>query len=277
MSTLTQTLHDTAAPGDEPLGGDIPPVTWDGHAIDCGACRYAFLRDAGRCQPGRTCMQDRYARRIDRFFRRNPEFGSDALDHPYFEVRAIAVRSADLFHVAKLIDDPDETVRHSVAMRVPQGQLLRMVNDPHREVRIRVAYRLEPESLPLMRHDPDYHVRTVAARRMPAALLGQMVIDPDEAVRREVAQRIDIPGLFRLVGDASVLVRRVVAQRLPVAMLERLARDPDWSVRWEVIQRAAPDLLAKMADAGYEQDVELRRAVAERLRAIDTQEGEDHG
>ncbi len=273
MNALVKRMDDVP-PDEEPIGGDIPPVTWDGRPIACADCRYASLREAGRCEPGRTCLQDRYARRIDRFFRRNPEFGTDELDHPYFEVRAIAVRSADLFHVARLIDDPDETVRHSVAMRVPQGLLLRMVYDPHREVRIRVAYRLEPESLPLMRHDPDYHVRTVAARRMPAALLGQMVDDPDDAVRREVARRIDVPGLFRLLHDDSVMVRRVVAQRLPAAMLERLAGDADWSVRWEVIQRAGPELLAQMAG---DVDVELRRAAMERLHAITASAGEHHG
>lgn len=276
MNAVARPL-DQAPADEEAVGGDIPPVTWDGHPIVCADCRYAALLETGRCEPGRSCMQDRYARRIDRFFRRNPELGTGELDHPYFEVRAIAVRSADLFHVARLIDDADETVRHSVAMRVPQGLLLRMVHDPHREVRIRVAYRLEPESLPLLRHDPDYHVRTVAARRMPAALLGQMVDDPDDAVRREVAQRIDVPGLFRLMHDPSVMVRRVVAQRLPAAMLDRLAGDGDWSVRWEVIQRAGPELLARLADEGYEDDVELRRAATERLRTFQTQAGEEHG
>jgi len=46
-----------------------PAVTWDGRPIACADCRYASLREAGRCEPGRTCLQDRYARRIDRFFR----------------------------------------------------------------------------------------------------------------------------------------------------------------------------------------------------------------
>lgn len=246
-------------------GGDIPPLRWDGAPIDCSTCEYQHLLAAQRCQPGRTCMQDRYARRIDRFFRRNPEFGTEQLGHAYFEVRAIAVRHADIFHVAALMTDADETVRHSVAMRLPQRQLLRMADDPHREVRIRVAYRLDTGSVAIMRNDPDYHVRTVVARRMPKALLGLMTSDADEAVRREVAQRIEMPALLKLTDDSSTAVRCVVASRVPTGLLARFVHDPEWRVRWEVVQRADAEVLRSMlGDA----DSELRRVAAERLSAL---------
>ena len=65
-------------------------------------------------------MQDAYARRIDRFFRTHPRHANRHLDHPYFEVRAIAARYADLFHLAALMADPDETVRLQVALRLPE-------------------------------------------------------------------------------------------------------------------------------------------------------------
>ena len=45
------------------------------------------------------------------------------------------------------MDDPDETVRMQLALRLPQRQLLRMREDPHREVRIRVAQRLAVDHL----------------------------------------------------------------------------------------------------------------------------------
>ena len=62
---------------------------------------------------------------------------SNNLDHPYFEVRAIAVRHAPLFHLPRLMDDIDETVRSSVARRLPRRLLLKMRNDHDREVRSR--------------------------------------------------------------------------------------------------------------------------------------------
>lgn len=264
---MTRDAEDRSA-----AGGDIPAVTWRGEAIDCGRCPHGrTLRAGGGCEPGRSCVQDRYARRIDRFFRVHPGLANDHLDHPYFEVRAIAARHADLFHLKRLVDDEDETVRHSVAMRLPQKQLLAMAADPHREVRIRVAWRLEPHLLGRLQRDPDYHVRSIVARRLPAALLGALVHDPDDAVRAEVAQRLEMPALWALVDDPSVRVRRVVVERLPVPLLGRFARDPDFGVRWAVTQRADARVLEQMlADA----DEEIRRAADARLRGATSPEPE---
>jgi hypothetical protein len=74
---------------------------WTGRAARSTVrCPYAALRgragEAG-CEPGRACMQDAYARRIDRFFRWHPALANEQLAHPYFEVRAIAARYADVF------------------------------------------------------------------------------------------------------------------------------------------------------------------------------------
>ena len=69
---------------------DIAARHWQGGELDCAACPHASMRLEGGCEPGRICMQDAYARRIDRFFRTHPELANEHLGHPYFEVRAIA-------------------------------------------------------------------------------------------------------------------------------------------------------------------------------------------
>ncbi|PZQ66392.1 MAG: hypothetical protein DI563_23630, partial [Variovorax paradoxus] len=142
--------------------GDIEARHWQGGPVDCSACDCRFLRalpaDQG-CEPGHACVQDAYARRIDRFFRWHPDLADSQLPHPYFEVRAIAARHASVFRLPALIDDPDETVRLQVALRLPLRQLVRLAHDPHREVRIRVAQRIEGPALAAMRSDADYGVR----------------------------------------------------------------------------------------------------------------------
>ncbi|MDP3324550.1 MAG: 4Fe4S-binding leucine-rich repeat protein, partial [Hydrogenophaga sp.] len=58
--------------------GDIEASHWQGGPVDCSACEYQALRDRAAeqgCEPGHACMQDVYARRIDRFFRWHPEQG----------------------------------------------------------------------------------------------------------------------------------------------------------------------------------------------------------
>ena len=129
---------------------DIPPIDWHGAPITeatCANCEHAVLRARSACEPGRSCMRDVYARRIDRFFRSHPQLANAHLADAYFEVRAIAARYADIFRLAALMNDPDETVRLQVALRVPQRLLLTLRDDPHREVRIRVAQRIDPALL----------------------------------------------------------------------------------------------------------------------------------
>lgn len=257
--------------------GDIPSLHWQGGAVDCGTCCYADMRSQPGelgCEPGHACMQDVYARRIDRFFRWHPTLGDEQLAHPYFEVRAIAARHASVFRLPALIGDPDETVRLQIALRLPLTQLTRLATDPHREVRIRVAQRLAPAELAALRDDPDYGVRELVARRLPLAILPTMAADPDRAVRMRVAQRLEMPALLRMADDGEPEVRRIVAGRLPASLLPRMAGDTDWRVRWEVAQRADAVTLAALRD---DDDAEVRQTVRERQARDVTRIGVAHG
>ena len=256
---------------------DIPAQHWQGGPIECQACAYEQLRaldDKQGCEPGHACMQDVYARRIDRFFRWYPELSDDQLTHGYFEVRAIAARRASVFRLMALIRDPDETVRMQVALRLPQTLLDKLAKDPHREVRIRVAQRLAAPELAAMRNDPDYAVRELVAQRIPLAILPTMALDPDRAVRMRVAQRLDMPALLRMADDPDADVRRIVAECLPIALLSRLAHDTDWRVRWEVAQRADGPTLEAMHN---DDEPEVRQAVHERRKRNVTPIGVAHG
>ena len=242
--------------------GDIEPRHWLGGGIDCAACPHREMAAQGDCQPGHSCMQDAYARRIDRFFRRHADLAAAHLQHPYFEVRAIAARHVDLFRLPALMNDPDETVRLQLALRVPQRLLSQMRADPHREVRIRVAQRLADIELPTMLRDPDDEVRKVIARRLPEHLLPLLARDPDRQVRCEVARRIGMPTLWAMSDDSQPEVRRLVAERLPPALLEPLVNDPDWLVRWTVAGRAGGALLARLL---ADDEADVRAQAAQRL------------
>jgi len=265
---------------------DIPLVDWEGRDLDCDNC--PTRSSETRCELAHACVQDRYAKRIDRFFKWNPHLGNDYLAHPYFEVRAIACRHADVFRLHALIDDEDETVRLSVAVRLPLGQTVRLRNDPHREVRIRVAMRLEGSELLAMKDDEDYYVRKLVARRVPEAMLPRVMHDKEWEVRLEVAKRLPMPKLMEMCDDREVAVRREVVNRMPQAMLSRMAHDPAWEVRWEVAQRADHALAMQMASNDSEPDVraeaqlrlqELGGHVHEiqNAREMKPQQGEQHG
>jgi len=47
-------------------------IDWRGEQIDCNSCQHRALLKSGKCELGRACVVDRYARRIDRFFDWNP-------------------------------------------------------------------------------------------------------------------------------------------------------------------------------------------------------------
>lgn len=263
----------TESGGRSGVGQDIPEVGWDGAPLDCADCS-APPRGA-RCERGHACVQDRYAKRIDRFFRWNPQLGNDYLTHPYFEVRAIACRHADVFHLLRLIGDEDETVRLSVAVRLPLSQAVRLRDDPHREVRIRVAMRLEGRALQAMAGDDDYYVRKLVARRLPDALLPCMLDDSEWEVRLEAVKRLAMPALLRMCDDREIAVRREVVARLPVSMLHRMAGDPAWEVRWEVAQRADRPLAQHMST--HDEEAEVRMEAHARLDELDRLQGERHG
>jgi hypothetical protein len=67
-------------------------IDWPGQPVDCARCVHQDLLSRGTCRLRWSCIQDRYARRIDRFFALNPERANAALSHPYFEVRAVAAK-----------------------------------------------------------------------------------------------------------------------------------------------------------------------------------------
>ncbi len=223
---------------------------WHGRTVDCLGCPHRALQAAARCRLQHACVQDRYARRIDRFFAWNPELANDHLEHPYFEVRAVAAKHADVFRLMPLLKDSDETVRWSVVQRLPPRYLRELRNDSHREVRIRVASRVEGGDLFAMRQDEDYYVRIVVARRLAVPLLELLMNDPEPGVRRTVAQRVNGACLASMATDPDAEVRLEVARRLPAEQLAGMQRDADCRVRYEVASRVAADRLpAMLADA----------------------------
>jgi hypothetical protein len=209
---------------------------WQGQLLDCSACERRAGASEARCQLGHACVHDRYARRIDRFFRWNPYLAKEYFEHPYFETRAVAAKHVELFYLPRLVDDPDETVRQSVAQRLPvhSRHFKTLLHDPHREVRVRVAERLEPRELAAMIDDPDYFVRQIVARRLPQGLLVRMIHDPDAEVRKVVAQRVSSEWLAMMANDKELEVRLAAVRRMAPAQLKLLIKDPDWRVRYEV-------------------------------------------
>ena len=107
-------------------------LDWQGQEVDCASCAHRELLASGGCRLKHACVNDRYARRIDRFFNWNPKLANSYITHPHFEVRAIAAKHADVFLLPALLDDPEETVRWNAARRLPKRLTLRLRNDPHR-------------------------------------------------------------------------------------------------------------------------------------------------
>jgi hypothetical protein len=241
-------------------------VDWHGKAVECDSCPHRELRAEGKCRLGAACLQDRYAKRIDRFFKWNPDLANAYLMHPYFEVRAVAAKYAELVLLPHLLGDPDETVRSSAILRLPQRYLLRAIHDPHREVRIRVAARLDPADLLLMMKDADYYVRQTVARRLPERLLRLMVNDSEPEVRRIVATRIDPSLLAPFTRDSDATVRLRAVERLPSSQLVDFDCDPDWRVRYEAARRMRLEFLGAMTHDSDELVRELARKRLETAR-----------
>lgn len=221
---------------------------WLGNEVNCAACVHELLLATAKCKLMHACVNDRYARRIDRFFNWNQHEANAYLNHPHFEVRAIAASHADIFLLAALLDDPDETVRWNAARRLPRNRILKLRTDLHREVRIRIASRLDDSDLIVMMGDPDYYVRLVIARRISPSLLTRFIHDEEAEVRRVVARRVPVEWLFQMSADADATVRWEVAQRLAPDLLDRLLYDPDWRVRFEVARRIPATQLSELME-----------------------------
>jgi HEAT repeat protein len=238
------------------------PRDWRGCEICCETCTHHNLLSRGQCAPKKACVQDRYARRIDRFFEWNASLANDYLAHPHFEVRAVAATYASVFLLPPLLNDPDETVRWEAAQRLPQRYILALRADPHREVRIRVASCLNGVDLHPMMEDPDYYVRLMVARRVAPSLLPLMIHDCEPEVRRVVVRRIGAEWLVRMASDEDGDVRLEAAQRMSPDQLPALRNDPDWRVRYHVASRVGARDLAEMLDDPDPLVAELARARA---------------
>ena len=70
--------------------GENGVVDWTGKPFSCQECPHQAIREEGRCVLGRICVRDQRAKRIDRFFAANTGVVGEYLEHPYFEIRAIA-------------------------------------------------------------------------------------------------------------------------------------------------------------------------------------------
>lgn len=241
------------------------PVDGQGAAIDCGACRHRSRRGPGQCGPGWACVQDRYSRRIERFFLLNPDLADACLTMPYFEARAQAARFATLFRLPPLLDDPDPAVRAVAILRLPATHAARRLNDPDRTVRVAVAHRLAPGDLLPLLSDRDGYVRLVAVRRIETGALPLMLRDPDPEIRAAVAERIGPAWLVHCLTDPEPLVRRVAARRIQADRLHALADDPDLRVRHAAAERA-PERLARLMLADPEPLI--RETAAKRLAAL---------
>lgn len=253
------------------------PQDWLGHQLHCQGCRHEALHRDGRCRRGRVCVRDARARRIERFFMENPGSADGYLDHPYFEVRALAVRFASIFRLSPLITDSDAEVRAGVALRLPVARIESMAADPDRRVRLAVASRLGGKALMAMLSDEDWFVRLIVVRRLAAECLVRAVHDPEPDVRRWVARRIDRKYLGLMVCDAEPTVRQIVATRAQEGLLLKLARDDDIRVRFTSMERLPLSIVATLPE---DSEKIIRDLVARRL-GRDTHEAnkreKDHG
>jgi len=245
-------------PGDE-------RIDWRGEPIACSGCIHSAMANLVRCQPGHACVEDRYARRIDRFFDWNPKLADSHVRHPHFEVRAIAAKHADLFLLPSLLDDEEEAVRWNAVHRLPARYKLKLRNDPHREVRIRIAGELDGADLIPMLDDSDYYVRLVVARRIDPRLLGALTSDPEPEVRRVVADRLPLTMLAPMAYDPDAAVRLRAAERMSAQAVAYMRDDRDWRIRHVVASRVNDRaVLRQLAD---DPDPIVRETAESRLNA----------
>ncbi|MBZ4023292.1 hypothetical protein CKO11_12570 [Rhodobacter sp. TJ_12] len=220
------------------------PLDWEGRALDCDNCRFRMRLDLGQCGQGWSCLNDRYAKRIERFFLLNPELADENLNHPYFETRVNAARHASIFRLPRLLEDPDPAVRAMAILRLPQTSAERLMADPDRNVRIAVAWRLPPNKLLPLVHDDDPGIRLVVARRAEEGMLPVMICDADPEVRAHLVRRIGADWIDRFRADPDPLVRRDAARRRPMLFVE----DPDIRVRYAAAEEGCEKVLAHLID-----------------------------
>ena len=101
-------------------------LDWLGNEVDCTSCPHEPMLATGRCALKHACVNDRYARRIDRFFNWNPDLANSYVTHPHFEVRAIAAKHAAYFCCRRCLMIQKKTVRWNAARRLPKRYILRL-------------------------------------------------------------------------------------------------------------------------------------------------------
>lgn len=178
-------------------------LDWRGQPIHCEQCAHQALLAQARCRKGHSCVMDRRIKHIDRFFRSVPHLADSHLDHPYFELRAVAVKYASLFRVPPMLADSEPEVRMMAVARLPAERVKGLASDPDRRVRIGVVLKMEGKALIAMLSDADHHVRVVIVRKMAPELLPMAMRDPEPAVRRWVARRIVESRLIDMRGDLN--------------------------------------------------------------------------
>ena len=216
MNTAEAPRTPTRWSPDEP-----PSVDWFRSRARLYELREPQLAGVGQV-PAQLRLRVRPLRQAHRpFFRWNPALANKYLEHPYFEVRAVASRSADVFRLVGLMYDPTKPCAH-VALRLPQrsGRVARR-SGPGSAHPGGPAHRRRPAGG--MVDDPDYFVRKLVAQRLPLPLLPRMARDPDQEVRLVVVERLPVPALLDFRDDPEVDVRRAVARRLPAGLLGEMA------------------------------------------------------
>lgn len=248
---------------DAPATGLGEAIDWLGRPVSCKDCPHQSMRDEGRCDLGRICVRDRRSKRIDRFFANIPALAARYLEHPYFELRVLAAKHANVFLLPPLLTDTEADVRAMAVYRLPGNRVSALKTDPDRKVRLAVAQRLEGAGLVSMLEDKDYAVRRTVVRRLPEDLLVLAMNDPEPEVRRLVASRIPVAKLTPMMFDTDPLVRMYVAQRLEPHQLAILVHDEDLRVRFIVAERGNADALTYLR---YDRDPEVKAKALSRLQ-----------
>ena len=96
-------------------------------------------RAAGRCDFGRACVEDRRARRIDRFFAANPALAERLSGAPVFRGAGAGGRYCNVFRCRACWTIRNRTCAPSAAFRLPLAARSPMKSDPDRKVRVAVA------------------------------------------------------------------------------------------------------------------------------------------
>ncbi|WP_328399261.1 hypothetical protein OHS70_20600 [Streptomyces sp. NBC_00390] len=174
-------------------------------------------------------------------FRDIPWIRADPLPHvdsPYacFRRSAAAGRDLPAEAVDRLLEDEDNSVRHTMAAHAPalSPEAAERVERRHQRSKVRGRpadhTTFPPETLRRFATDADPRIRALAPRDpdLPAALAARLAADDDHLVRREVAPHPNLPvaALRALLADGdeeeSVVTAAASSPALPVEAMEEL-------------------------------------------------------